>query len=95
MSQYPLKRRGGRYADLTFQGPAGTMIHILTGELDAEGNPVRRDVAAAESIRRLDPTAYVGLIPNLRPGMDEEALISIVKEKLTEMMTEILGPPPE
>jgi hypothetical protein len=62
MSQSPFRRGGGRYVDLSFEAN-GTAMHVLTAELDSEGDPVRREVSAAEDIRAAMPEAVVSIFP--------------------------------
>ena len=55
-------RRGGRFSDLTFETPDGKTVHIQSVDVDTNGKPTKRELDAAESIRRAVENANIILI---------------------------------
>lgn len=57
-------RPGGHFTDLTFKTPSGKIVHIQSVDVDRNGKPTRRELDAAERIRRAHQKGvYVFLIP--------------------------------
>ncbi|MBE9557709.1 MAG: hypothetical protein IMF08_12695, partial [Proteobacteria bacterium] len=55
-------RPGGKWADLTFKSPSGTIVHIQTVDVDRNGKPTERELENAEAIRRATRQTVI-LIP--------------------------------
>jgi len=56
-------RQGGHFTDLTFKTPDGRTVHIQSVDVDRNGKPTKRELDAAERIRRAEQDTDVYLIP--------------------------------
>ena len=56
-------RPGGHFTDLTFEMPDGQKIHVQSVDVDRNGKPTKRELDAAERIRRAERDTHILLIP--------------------------------